>query len=163
MLSCNCYFRCYSTASANISLEGDPLRTWSITWTSLSLAAFIGGYFTPLIRYKWLGKLAHNVGNQVVFDKEMRQLGIGEDMMTAQSPHDLYEKRRKSINNAQYRLSTNTLQHLFAPPSQSKIHYVKDESDEQEDDEEEQEHKGTIYDVTHGNDNAGETRHSFFL
>eukprot|EP01138_Halocafeteria_seosinensis_P012678 gb/GECG01012954.1/.p1 GENE.gb/GECG01012954.1/~~gb/GECG01012954.1/.p1 ORF type:complete len:1762 (+),score=243.47 gb/GECG01012954.1/:1-5286(+) len=146
-----------SLVTANISLDGNELRNWSVTWTSLSIAAFIGAYFTPLIRYKWLGKLAHRVGNQVVFDKEMRQMGIGEDMMTAQSPHDLYEKRRKSVNNTQYRLSTDTLQHLFAPPSQSKIHNVESESEEEKESED-QDRDYTVYDVIDDEGNAVKPR-----
>lgn len=63
----------------------------------------------------------------------MRELGIERGTQGTFSPHDLYEKRRKSLANDKYAVSAKTLKNLFAPPGESNVHSILDEGDGDDD------------------------------
>lgn len=109
--------------TANISLGEDNIATWSISWVSLSIVALVGGFFTPLIRFRWLRKLAPFVGNQLVYEREIQELGVTQSQ-------DVYKIRKKALRDERYKMSSNTFEELFKPPSQSNLHRVDDEESE---------------------------------
>lgn len=116
--------------AGNISMSDDTLRHSAFGWIGAAVLLFIGCFFAPWIRYNWLLKLSNLIGKQQVYENDMRNLGIDAGTVAHLSPHDLYETRRKSVHHEANHISTGTLQNLFASPSKSKLHAIKDDSEE---------------------------------